>query len=186
VVGKAQRGEREDRGRHECQGPDRPHEHERVGGRERQGGRPELPGVGLVGPQGGDPAGAGSGDDAGHGVRRERRHRDPDEQRQAHGLQHRGRCPGVLGQERQHDEHEGDQRQAERDGGAGLGALGGVVGRQGDQAPQQRPVGDHQQQRGERDGPPLALRGQRLGAGRDDQPEQPHPFTAPAVRPRTK
>ena len=101
----------------------------------------------------------------------------------SHGPQGGLRRPGVLGQEGGGDEDEGEQGQAEGDGGRRGRTPGAVVVGDGDEPGEEAPEGGDEHERGQDDGPPLALRAERRQDGRRAAPQ---PFTEPAVSPRTK
>src|SRR5919106_515065 len=187
VVDDADRAERQRRrdDEHDVAGDANAEVDVRGGDRDRE--RARLPALVLVRPKREDPARADAGDQAGNDVGGKRRDRDANHDREDHRPDDGAGSTRVLGQEREGNEDERDQRQAERDERPRGGRVC-LLRRGGDQTHQDRPVRGHENERGQQDRAPFALRRKGRGPGgcRPPRPRGHHPLTAPAVRPRTK
>ena len=126
-----------------------------------------------------DPPRPHAGDEPGDGIGRDRGHRDAHDEAQEHRPDRRPGGTRVLGQEREREEDERDEAQPERDPGTGARARARVVRGDRDEPDEQPPVGRHQQERREQDGPPHLPGRQRLGPGAGRSPRPGHPEISP-------
>ncbi len=150
--------------------------------------RARLPRAHLARSQRHDPARARSRHQPGHRIRRDRGHRDADQQEEAHRLHRRHRRGRVPRHERQREECERHEREPERDEGRGVGDAASSSDAT-DTSPMSIP-----QNAGSSTIVAIVIAfhfccgdSGAMPAERDRTAHPPaHPFTDPAVRPRTK